>query len=150
MAFLRKAGSLILLFAVCLWTLGHFPGPGLEDSYLARFGQLLAPLGDWLGLDWRLLLALLASFPAKENALATLSILYGSPEGAGLAATLATQVPPASALSFIVATLLFIPCMATVAVTRQETGHWGWTFLGSGLMLVMAWGMAGLVYTRPI
>lgn len=146
MAFLRKAGSLILLFAVCLWTLDHFPGPGLEDSYLARFGQLLAPLGDWLGLDWRLLLALLASFPAKENALATLSILYGSPEGAGLAATLATQVPPASALSFIVATLLFIPCMATVAVTRQETGHWGWTLLGPGLMLVMAWGMAGLVY----
>ena len=145
-AFLRKAGSLILLFAVCLWALGHFPGPGLEDSYLARFGQLLAPLGDWLGLDWRLLLALLASFPAKENAIAALGILYGPPEGAGLAATLAAQVTPASALSFITASLLFIPCMATLAVTRQETGHWGWTLLGPGLMLVMAWGMAGLVY----
>jgi ferrous iron transport protein B len=145
-AFLRKAGSLILFFSVVIWALGHFPGPGLEDSYLARFGNGLAPLGAALGLDWRLLVALLASFVAKENAIAALSILYGSSQGAGLAHTLAASVSPASALSFLAATMLFIPCAATVAVMRKETGTWGWTLFGVGLLLGIALGAATLVY----
>lgn len=145
-AFLRKAGSLILLFSVLIWALGYFPGTGLEDSYLARFGRSLAPLGEALGLDWRLLVALLASFVAKENAIAALGILYGSVEGAGLAERLAATVPPASALSFIAATMLFIPCAATIAVMRQETASWGWTLFGVGLLLVIALGAAALVY----
>jgi ferrous iron transport protein B len=145
-AFLRKAGSLILLISVLIWALSYFPGAGLEDSYLARFGRTLAPLGEVVGLDWRLLAALLASFVAKENAIAALGILYGSAEGAGLAETLAATVPPASALSFIAATMLFIPCAATIAVMRQETGSWGWTLFGVTLLLVVALGAAALVY----
>jgi ferrous iron transport protein B len=89
LAFLRNAGSLIVVFSALLWLLTSVPGPGLEHSALAAFGGGLAPLGDWLGLDWRLLVALLASFVAKENAIAALGVLYGSAEGAGLAATLA-------------------------------------------------------------
>ncbi|NWG87173.1 MAG: ferrous iron transport protein B, partial [Hydrogenophilaceae bacterium] len=145
-AFLRKAGSLILLISMVIWALGYFPGASLEESYLARFGRSLAPAGEVLGLDWRLLVALLASFIAKENAIAALGILYGSTAGAGLAETLAATVPPASALSFIAATMLFIPCAATVAVMRQETGSWGWTLFGVGLLLVIALGGAALVY----
>jgi len=145
-AFLRKAGSLILIFSMLLWALAYFPGPGLEASYLARFGHSLAPLGELLGLDWRLLVALLASFVAKENAIAALGILYGSAAGTGLAATLAAQVTPASALSFIAATMLFIPCVATVAVMRKETGSWRWTLFGVTLLLVIALGAAALIY----
>lgn len=146
-AFLRKAGSLILLISVAVWALSHFPGTALEDSYLARFGRSLAPMTEaTLGLDWRLLVALLASFIAKENAIAVLGILYGSAEGAGLAQTLVAQVPPASALSFIAATMLFIPCAATVAVMRQETGSWGWTLFGIGLLLIVALAAAAFVY----
>lgn len=145
-AFLRNAGSLILIFSMLLWALGYFPGEGLEASYLARFGHGLAPLGELLGLDWRLLVALLASFVAKENAIAALGILYGSTEGAGLAMTLAAAVPLASALSFITATMLFIPCVATVAVMRKETGSWRWTLLGAALMLAIALAAAALVY----
>jgi ferrous iron transport protein B len=145
-AFLRKAGSLILIFSMLLWALAYFPGPGLEASYLARFGHSLAPLGELLGLDWRLLVALLASFVAKENAIAALGILYGSAAGTDLAATLAAQVTPASALSFIAATMLFIPCVATVAVMRKETGSWRWTLFGVTLLLVIALGAAALIY----
>lgn len=145
-SFLRKAGSLILLISVLIWALSYFPGAGLEDSYLARFGHSLAPIGDALGLDWRLLVALLASFVAKENAIAALGILFGSAEGGGLAETLAATVSPASALSFIAATMLFIPCAATIAVMRQETGSWGWTLFGVMLLLVIALGAAALVY----
>jgi Fe2+ transport system protein B len=71
--------------------------------------------------------ALLASFIAKENAIAALGILYGAGmPGDGLAATLAASIPTASALSFIAATLLFIPCVATCAVMRKELGDWRW------------------------
>ena len=91
-------------------------------------------------------MALLASFIAKENAIAALGILYGSTAGAGLAETLAAQVPPASALSFIAATMLFIPCAATVAVMRQETGSWGWTLFGVTMLLGIALGAGTLVY----
>jgi ferrous iron transport protein B len=81
-------------------------------------------LEELLSLDWPLLVALPASFIAKENAIAALGILYGNgPEGAGLTDTLAAFVPTASALSFLTATMLFIPCVATLAVMRKETGR---------------------------
>jgi ferrous iron transport protein B len=146
-AFLRKAGSLILLMSVVVWALGSLPGPSLEHSYLARLGRALAPLGELLGMDWRMLVALLSSFIAKENAIATLGIVYGSGEpGAGLAETLAARVPPATGLAFLTATMLFIPCAATVAVMRQETGSWRWTLFGLALLLTISLGAAALVY----
>jgi ferrous iron transport protein B len=147
LAFLRKAGSLILLMSVVVWVLGSLPGPSLDSSYLARLGRVLTPLGELLGMDWRMLVALISSFIAKENAIATLGILYGSGEpGVGLAETLAARVPPATGLAFLTATMLFIPCAATVAVMRQETGSWRWTIFGIALLLAISLGAAALVY----
>jgi ferrous iron transport protein B len=88
-AMVRKAGRLIVLMSVLVWALAYFPGSGLEQSYLARFGHALAPVGDALGMDWRMLTALLSSFIAKENAIATLGVLYGPRAGKGLAEILA-------------------------------------------------------------
>jgi ferrous iron transport protein B len=144
-AFLRKAGSFILLASCLIWALSYFPGTGIEQSYLARAGQALAPLGELMGMDWRLLVALLSSFIAKENAIAALGILYGH-SGDGLAAALAQQVSPASALAFLTATMLFIPCVATVAVMRQETRSWRWTLFDLALLLAIALAAAILVY----
>lgn len=145
--FLTKAGSLILLMSLAVWALGSFPGPNLETSYLGRFGRALGPLGELLGMDWRLLVALLSSFMAKENAIATLGILYvGGDKGSGLAETLLATVSPASGLAFLTATMLFIPCAATVGVMRQETGSWRWVMFAIGLMLLIALGAAVLVY----
>ncbi len=138
-AFVRRAGTLILLASVAVWALASFPGPAIETSYLARFGLWLAPLGQLMGMDWRLLVALLSSFLAKENAIATLGILYGGEESPhGLAATLAAAVPPAAGLAFLVVTMLFIPCVATVAVMRQETRRWRWALLSVLLLLALA------------
>jgi ferrous iron transport protein B len=99
-----------------------------------------------MGLDWRLLVALLASFVAKENAIAAMGVLYGSAPDESLAATLAAAVSPASALAFLTATMLFIPCVATVVVMRKETGSWPWTLFGIALLLGIALGGATLVY----
>jgi ferrous iron transport protein B len=146
-AFLRKAGSIILLLAVVIWALSSFPGTDVEQSYLARFGRGLAPLGELMGMDWRLLTALFSSFIAKETAIATLGILYGASEGGGgLAETLAATIPPASALSFLTVTMLFIPCAATVAVMRQELRSWRWTLFGVALLLLIAVGAGIGVY----
>ncbi|MBN2676784.1 MAG: ferrous iron transport protein B [Anaerolineaceae bacterium] len=138
LAFIRKAGTIILVMSLLVWVLSRLPDGNMDTSYLARIGLFIEPVGRWMGLDWRLMVALIASFPAKENAIATLGVLFGSSPESGLAGTLASSFSTASALSFLVVTMLFIPCMATVAVTKQETNSWGWTLLGVGLMLLLS------------
>lgn len=146
-AFLRKAGTIILLVSIVVWALGHFPGPDVEQSYLARFGQSLTPIGQLMGMDWRMIVALLSSFIAKENAIATLGILYAAgEEGGGLTETMAAVVSPATALSFLAVTMLFIPCVATVAVMHQETRSWRWTLFGVLLLLLIALCVGVIVY----
>jgi ferrous iron transport protein B len=147
MSFVKRAGTTILAMALVVWALSYFPGGQLQTSFLARFGQFIEPLGRWMGFDWRLTVALITSFPAKENAIATLGVLFGSsPSGGGLAQTLTSTFSTASALSFLVVTMLFIPCMATVAAVRQETGSWRWTLFNVGMLLVIAMGAGGAVY----
>ncbi|MFQ6102191.1 MAG: ferrous iron transport protein B [Anaerolineae bacterium] len=144
LAFLKKAGTLILVVSMVVWALSMLPGGEIETSFLARIGRLLEPVGRLLGFDWRLTVALLASFIAKENSIATLGVLFGTGEGAGLAATLAAIFPVSTALAFLVVQMLFVPCVATVAVVRQETGSWRRTLLNLGFLLLVSWaaGMA--------
>jgi ferrous iron transport protein B len=146
LSFAKKAGTTILAFSVVIWALSMLPNGNLETSFLAQLGRLLTPLGKLMGMDWQLTVALLASFPAKENAVATLGVLYGAPEGAGLAGALAATYSPATALAFLTVTLLFIPCAATVAVIKQETGSWRWTLFNIALMLVISFAAGIVVY----
>jgi ferrous iron transport protein B len=138
LSFIKKAGTVILLMSVVIWVLSVLPGGSLQTSYLAQLGNLVSPIGHWMGMDWRLTLALLTSFMAKENSIATLGVLFGSSQGAGLAQTLASTYSMATGLAFLTVSLLFIPCAATVAAIRQETGSWGWTLLNVGFMLVLS------------
>jgi len=138
-AFLKKAGTAILAMSLAVWALSFLPNGDLNTSFLAQFGRLLEPVGRWMGFDWRLTVALLTSLPAKENAIATLGVLFGNSPQAGLTQTLAATFSTATALSFLVVTMLFIPCVSTLAVIRQETNSWRWTAfsvsLFSGLSL---------------
>lgn len=138
LSFLKKAGTTILSISVAIWVLSYLPGGSLDSSYLASVGKFLAPVGRWMGFDWRLTVALLTSFPAKENAIATLGVLFGGGGSAGLVQTLSSTYSAATALSFMVVTMLFIPCIATVAVIRQETNSWKWTFINIGMFLVLS------------
>jgi ferrous iron transport protein B len=138
LSFLKKAGTNILAMSVVIWALSVLPGGDLNHSYLVQFGKFIEPVGHWMGFDWRLTVALITSFPAKENAIATLGVLFGSSPSAGLAQTLTSTFSTATGLSFLVTTMLFIPCMATVAVIRQETNSWGWTLLNIALFLVIS------------
>jgi ferrous iron transport protein B len=150
LSFLKKASTVILAVSVVIWGLSWFPGGDLNTSYLAQFGKLLEPAGKFLGFDWRMTVALLTTFPAKENAIATLGVLFGNNLNVGLTQALSASYSAASALSFLVVTLLFIPCVATVAAIKQETGSWKWPLFSMGLYLVLSLAMGALAYHLAI
>jgi ferrous iron transport protein B len=145
-SFVRKAGTLILGVSVIVWALSTLPAGEVETSFLARIGRLFQPLGLLMGFDWRLTVALLTGFIAKENSIATLGVLFGTSEGTGLANMLATTFPISTALAFLTVQMLFVPCVATVAVIRQETGSWKWTLFDLGFLLVVSLGAGTAVY----
>ena len=144
LSFVKKAGTTILAMSMVVWALSYFPNGDLNTSYLASIGMFFEPIGSLMGFDWRLTVSLIASFPAKENAISTLGVLFGNNSDAGLTATLAATYSSATALSFLVVTMLFIPCMATVAVTKQETQSWRWTLQSVFLLLAVSI-LAGIV-----
>jgi len=144
-AFVKRAGTIILIVSIFVWLLSNFPGGSIEESFLAQIGRWLEPVGKLMGLNWQLMVALLSSFIAKENTIATLGVLLGG-EKAGLTQALKEVLVPASALAFLVVQVLFVPCAATVAVIRQETGSWRWTAFSIGFQLVLSFSMALLVF----
>ena len=145
--FLKTAGGIILVVSVILWLLSTYPGGTMETSVLGYVGRFLAPLGRWMGLDWQMMVALLTSFVRKENTIPTLAVLYGVGEnGVSLASALGSSLTPAAALAFLAAQVLFIPCLATLATIRQETGSWRWTGISAGLLLVLSLGVGVIIY----
>lgn len=137
-SFIKKAGTTILGISCLIWLLSYLPGGDIQTSYLATFGHWIEPVGRSMGLDWKLTLALLTSFMAKENAIATLGVLFGNVSGSTLSASLAAIYSRSTALSFLTVTMLFIPCAATLAVIKQESGSWKWVVLNVMMMLVVS------------
>jgi ferrous iron transport protein B len=140
LAFIKKAGTIILAMSAVIWALSALPTGDVEHSLLARFGIWLEPMGRLMGLDdWRLIVALLTSFVAKENTIATLGILYGvNGTEIALAQRVAETLSPAGALAFLVVQMTFVPCAATIAIIKQEAGGWKWAALSVGLLLVIS------------
>jgi len=134
-AFVRKAGTVILTVSILVWLLSYFPDGQTETSILAGIGRFLEPLGRPLGLDWKMVTALLTSLVAKENAVATLGVLYGVGDQ-GLLQTLPSVMSHASALSFLTVVMLFVPCAATIEVMRREMNDGLW--FGASLTLTLA------------
>jgi ferrous iron transport protein B len=101
-----------------------------------------------------MVVALLSSFVAKENSVATLGVLFGggtaaagaAAAGAGLVARVAAVLAPAAAAAFLVVQMTFVPCVATVAALKQESHSWRWTGATLGLMLVVAMFLGIVVY----
>jgi ferrous iron transport protein B len=140
LGFIKKAGTTILVATLFVWGFSYFPTGNVMTSYLSMAGKALEPIGTWMGLPWPVLVALLTSFVAKENTVATLGVLYGN------LGVLKTVMPPAAGLAFLVFQILFIPCVGTVAAIRQETRSWKWTVTSVGTQLALSLGLAVAVY----
>lgn len=147
-AFVKKASLLIVIITAIVWALGWFPNGDVNTSLLAGLGRWLEPIGGLMGLnDWRLIVALLTSFIAKENTIATLGVLYGlNGETVGLSERVAATITPAAGLAFLAMQLLFIPCVATMAVIKQETASWKWTLFSIALLLVISLAVGISIY----
>jgi ferrous iron transport protein B len=137
-SFVRKAGTVILGVSLLVWLLSYFPNGVVEESWLAHLGRLLQPVGVPLGLDWKMITALLTGLVAKENVVATLGVLY-SVGREGLAQTLPTVMSTQSAAAFLVVMMLFIPCAATIAVLRKEMNSNKWFYSTIAMTLVVSY-----------
>ena len=119
--FLERAFTVIFIATIVIWLLQSFYSrlnvvESSADSLLAMVGQLLAPIFAPLGFaDWRCATALISGFIAKESVVSTLEILLGT---SALSALFTTK----SAVSFLVFTLLYTPCVAAIAAIRREVG----------------------------
>ena len=133
---------------IVVWAISTFPGGTVETSWLYRFGRWLEPLGSFLGFDWRFTVALLSSFVAKETTAGTLAVLFsvGATDHEAVVQALRASITPAGALAFIVASNLYIPCIASISVLRSELGSWGRTLALLAAMFAVAMGMACAVY----
>ncbi len=149
LSFIKKAGTVILIFSVVIWFFSNIPGGRIEDSILGWFGRLLEPIGYPLGLDWKMLVALISSTIAKENSIATLGVLYNVGEQ-GLRNVLPGMISHPSALSFLVSLMLFIPCVPTIAVMKQEMGSWKWFSASFTAMLLISYFSGVIAYRLAI
>ncbi len=123
----------------------------LERSYAGRIGHLIAPALRPLGLgDWRIGTALFAGFGAKEVVVSTMGTLYSlgetDEESEGLRNALKENLNPLKAYVFMVFVLLYVPCMAAVAVIRRETNSWRWPLFVVFYTTALAWVASLVVY----
>ncbi len=143
--FLQRAFTVIFLATIVIWFLQTFDTrlnvvTDNGASLLALVGRLLAPLFTPLGCgDWRCVTALISGFIAKESVVSTLQVLLGG-------AALSSLFPLRSAVSFLVFTLLYTPCVAAIATIRRELGS-RWATLGVVVMqCTVAWVVSFLAY----
>jgi ferrous iron transport protein B len=164
--YLRKAGTVILAMSIVLWFAMSYPKPpqkalqdlspqaarqaGLEHSLIGRVGHAVEPALAPLGFDWKIGTALIGSVAAKELFVSQLSIVYAVGSGdegvARFTDRLRADYTSLTGFCVMLFCLISAPCVATVAMTRQETGSWRWaTFQFVGLT-VLAYIVTLIVY----
>lgn len=184
--FLKRAGTVILTISIILWALTYFPRSSvvpssefevpsektetrnvesgiipaseqIKNSYAGKLGHLIEPVISPLGFDWKIGVALIASFAAREVLVSTLSIIYNvgkdeNEESETLIAAVRDAKrddgrpawTPLTALTLMVFFVLAMQCMSTLAVVRRETNSWRWPLFMMGYMTVLAY-IAALV-----
>ena len=149
--FITRAFTIIFLATIVIWALQTFDTrlnvvTDSSQSLLALIGRWIAPLFAPLGFgSWQLSTSLITGFTAKEAVVSTLAVLTGS-SVADLPATLAAMLPTAAALSFLVFTLLYTPCVAAIAAVKREMGGGRNALFVVIYQTVIAWLAAFIVY----
>jgi ferrous iron transport protein B len=131
----------------------------LQNSYAGRIGHFIEPVIEPLGFNWKIGVALVASFAAREVLVSTLSIIYNvGKDQTEESETLINAIrnaknddgtptwTPLTALTLMVFFVLAMQCMSTVAVVRRETNSWSWAFFMIAYMTGLAYVAAFLTY----
>jgi len=136
------ARRFIIVGVVAVWLLNNLPlgvEPASAQSLSGLLGTALGPLLNPIGINPKLTVALVFGFIAKEIVLGGLAVIYGQADPQALSRAIVADVSWAQALSFMVFTLLYTPCLSTVAVIRSESKKLGFTALSVGWSLGLAW-----------
>ncbi|WP_411335751.1 ferrous iron transport protein B [Ruminococcus gauvreauii] len=156
--YLTKAGTTIFIASIVMWFVLNFGPQGFVSDITQSFGSLIGkavvPVFAPIGLGyWQIIVALIAGISAKEVVVSSCSVLFGvgnATSAAGMA-TLAGILGTAgfgmlNAYCMMTFSLLYIPCIATLATIKKESGSWKMMFLTAGFQLCVAWVVTFLIY----
>ncbi len=146
--FLNRASKFIILGVILVWLLTNFPSnvaPASIDTYAGQIGVLFSPILDPIGINHELAIALIFGFVAKEIVVGALAVIYGM-QGDALMAQMATQIDWVQAMSFMLFTLIYTPCLSTIATIRNESKSTAFMWLSIGWSLGLAWVVSFLFY----
>jgi ferrous iron transport protein B len=166
--YLKKAGTIILAISIVLWALMTFPllpksdtfpdektksEAALRHSFAGRVGSSIEGISSLAGFDWRINIALIGGFAAKEVIVSTLGTAYslGSVE-AGKSLPLSKNLAssksfsPLAALSLIIFIIFYSPCFATIVCIVRESGSWKWGAFSILFNTLIAFMLAVAIY----
>ncbi len=139
--FLRRATKFIVAGVVMVWLLTNLPSsavPASADTYAGMIGSALHPFFAPLGINEQLTIALIFGFIAKEIVIGALAVIY-SLSGDALSGAIGMQLDWVQAYSFMLFTLLYTPCLATIATLQSESKQTKFTILSLAWSLGLAW-----------
>ena len=156
--YLTKAGTVIFIASILMWFLLNFGPSGysadMSQTYGSLLGKWIVPFFAPIGLGyWQIVVALIAGISAKEVVVSSCAVLFGISNitsNAGMSAFMGTLSSigfgALNAYALMTFSLLYIPCAATLATIKKETGSWGWTGLTALFQIAVAWVVTFLVY----
>ena len=147
--FLRWSNRFIIFGVVAIWLLNNLPFgvPTASSQTLSgMIGQATQPLLAPIGINPQLAVALIFGFIAKEIVLGGLAVIYGKSEGTDLMGAIAHQIDWVQAYSFMLFTLLYVPCLSTVAVLKSESKSWKFAIISVAWSIGLAWVASFIFY----
>lgn len=149
--FVKRAGTFIFAGTVIIWFLLNFGSDGfggsVNNSYFAYLGRFIAPIFKPLGFGtWEVAVALLTGVLAKEVVVTTFNIIYHIQGNEGLVTIIQNQYTALSAYSFMVFSLIYMPCVATIATILKETFSKKWMFFAIFYSLTLGYVLSLLIY----
>ena len=146
--FLHRATKFIIAGVVLVWLLTHFPTdvpPASSQTLAGMLGHLFSPVLDPIGINQQLAIALIFGFVAKEIVIGSLAVIYGM-QGDALVHQIAHQLDWVQAYSFMLFTLVYTPCLSTIATLRSESKSNAFMMFSVVWSLGLAWLLSFIFY----
>lgn len=146
--FLARASKFIIIGVVLVWAMTNFPSnvpPASVGTLAGQVGALFAPILDPIGINNQLAIALIFGFVAKEIVIGALAVIYGL-QGDALVAEIAMQIDWVQAMSFMLFTLIYTPCLSTIATLKTESKSSAFMWLSILWSLGLAWVVSFVFY----
>jgi len=146
--FLRRASKFIVIGVVLVWALTNYPSdvpPASAYTFAGMIGSALSPVLNPIGIDGNLAIALIFGFVAKEIVVGSLAVIYGL-SGDPLMQLMATKLDWVQGMSFMLFTLIYTPCLSTIATLKSESRSHAFMWLSIVWSLVLAWVISFIFY----